>query len=573
MKLLKITSYFFLVAILFSACRKEYSLEGGNLKVPTGTWEFNDSLKQFQGDMDTAYIEFPAGTTTKVLHLIGTSLDGTQSFRMNLYADTFKTGTYKASLFQSSFNYTTSAKTIYQADQLVGEFIVTVTSFTDNFISGTFSGTAIDSANALKHLSQGKFSSTLAISGNGTSTGVLGDSLGNCKPVTIAGTYSPGTALTAANIVQVQVTVAEAGTYSITSNKVNGVTFSKTGSFTATGPQTVVLTGSGTPTNGGDQTFIIHYGFSQCAFVVNFGTPASGVLGAGGGNCTPFTIAGVYRQAVALNSSNTVQIQVNVATPGSYNITTNTANGVTFSKSGSFTATGVQTLLLTGSGTPTNSGAQAFTVSFGTSTCNFNVPFQPGVMPSGDYFPLTTNSNWTFSLVGGTSSDDVRLIVSNFTPTIGGKTYNTIEAHNVPFTGQAFDSAFYRKPGGDYYQYVNYSSVLPFDNPVVGEFIFLKDNVPVNTTWTSPTISGTLGGIPLTGFIKMTILAKAVPVTIGGFNFPDVIKVQYEYFVTGDPVAVETDERWFAKNQGEIHDTFNDGTTTADYNVSAYQVL
>ena len=144
MKLLKITSYFFVVVIFFSACRKEYSLEGGNLKVPSGTWEFSDSLKQFQGDMDTAYIEFPAGTTTKVLHLIGTSLDGSQSFQMNLYADTFKTGTYKASLFQSSFNYTTSAKTLYQADQLVGEFIVTVTSFSDNFISGTFSGTAID---------------------------------------------------------------------------------------------------------------------------------------------------------------------------------------------------------------------------------------------------------------------------------------------------------------------------------------------------------------------------------------------------------------------------------------------
>ena len=44
MKLLKITSYFFLVVILFTACRKEYSLEGGNLKVPTGTWEFRTAL-------------------------------------------------------------------------------------------------------------------------------------------------------------------------------------------------------------------------------------------------------------------------------------------------------------------------------------------------------------------------------------------------------------------------------------------------------------------------------------------------------------------------------------------------
>ena len=306
---------------------------------------------------------------------------------------------------------------------------------------------------------------------------------------------------------------------------------------------------------------------------MNFGTPASGVLGAGGGNCTPFTIAGVYRQAVALTSANTVQIQVNVATAGSYNISTNTVNGITFTKSGIFTTTGVQTILLTGTGIPINSGAQPFTVTFGTSTCNFNVTFQPGVMPSNDYFPLTVGSNWTFSRVNGTPSDDVFFKVIGYTPAINAKTYNTIEAHSVPFTGQAFDSGFYRKPGGDYYQYIDYSKVLQFDNPVTGEFIFLKDNVPVNTTWTSPTISGTLGTIPVTGFIKMTILAKAVPVTIGGFNFPDVIKVQYEYFITGDPEVVETDERWFAKNQGEIHDSFSNGSTTITYDVSDFHVF
>jgi len=71
----------------------------------------------------------------------------------------------------------------------------------------------------------------------------------------------------------------------------------------------------------------------------------------------------------------------------------------------------------------------------------------------------------------------------------------------------------------------------------------------------------------------MTILAKAVPITIGAFNFPDVIEVKYEYFITGDPVAVETDERWFAKNVGEIHDSINDGTTTDNYDINSYQVF
>ena len=316
MKLLKITFYLFLAAVLFNACRKEYSLEGGGLKVPSGTWEFKDSLKQFQGNMDTAYINSSAGTGTKELHLIGTSADGSQTFHMHLFADTFKTGTYKASLFQSSFEYTIPAKTIYQADQLIGEFIVNITSFSNNYISGTFSGAALDSANKIKNLSQGKFTSTIGISGTAVSSGVLGDSSGNCKPVTLAGVYTQGIALTSANTVQVQVTVAVAGTYSITSNTVNGVTFSKAGTFTSTGVQTVILNGSGTPANSGNQNFTISYGNSQCGFTINFGTPASGTLGGGGGNCTPFTIAGVYQQGIALNSSNTVQIQVNVYNPG-----------------------------------------------------------------------------------------------------------------------------------------------------------------------------------------------------------------------------------------------------------------
>lgn len=570
MKHLKITFYLFLAVVVFHACRKEYSLEGAGLKVPSGTWEFKDSLTQFQGNMDTAYIVSSTGTNTKELHLIGTSSDGSQTFDMQLFSDSFTTGTYKASLFQSSFDYTIPAKTIYEANQLNGEFIVNISSFTNNSISGTFSGAALDSGNRIKNLSEGKFTSTIGTNAAVVSTGVFGDSSGNCKPVAVAGIYTKGVVLTSANTVQVQVVVAVPGTYSITSNTVNGVTFSGAGTFTATGVQTILLNGSGTPTNSGNQNFAISYGNSQCGFVINFSTPASGSLGGGGGNCTPFTIAGVYQQSVALTSSNTVQIQVNVTTPGNYTITTNTVNGVSFFNSGTFTTLGVQTILLTGSGIPVSSGPQAFAVNFGTSTCNFSITFLVG--PAGDYFPLTANSNWTYNLVGGTSSDAIYEAVIGYSPTIGTNVYKTIAAYDVPPV-TALDSSFYRKPGGDYYQYVNYSNFIPFDAVEAGEFIFLKDNVAAGTTWQSPTVSGTLGGVSISASITMTLLEKAVPVTIGTFDFPDVIKVKYEYFITGDPLAVETDERWFARNVGEIHDSFNDGTTTNNYDVSAYQIF
>jgi hypothetical protein len=569
MKPLKITFYLFLAAVLFNACKKEYSLEGGGLKIPSGTWEFKDSLNQFQGNMDTAYIS-SAGTGTKVLTLMGTSTNGSQIFHMHLYADTFKTGTYKASLFQSSFEYTMPAKTIYQADQLIGEFIVNITSFGNNYISGTFSGAAIDSANRMKNLSQGKFTSTIGIGGTSVSSGVLGDSSGHCKPVTLAGVYTQSVALTSANTVQVQVTVAVAGAYSITSNTVNGVTFSKAGTFTSTGIQTIILNGSGTPANSGNQNFTLSYGNSQCGFAINFGIPANGTLGGGNGDCTPITVAGVYRQGIALNASNTIQIQVNVTTPGNYNITTNTVNGISFFKSGTFTVSGLQTISLTGNGVPVSSGLQTFVVTFGTSVCNFSITFEVGVTPSGDYFPVTPNSNWTYSLVGGTSSDSIHTALIGYSPVIGVNTYKTIAAYDVP-PSTASDSSYYRKPGGDYYQYNYYSNFIPFDGPVSGEFIFLKDNVAPGITWLSPTVSGTLRGVPVTGFIKMTLLEKAVPITIGTFNFPDVIKVKYEYFITGIPAAIETDERWFAKNVGEIHDSINDGISI--YDIGNYQVF
>ena len=139
MKFLKLSLFVLIAATLFFSCQKEYSLE--NPTSPTGAWQFNDSSKLYAGDIDSAYIEITG--TTKILHMIGPSADGTQTFSLQLYAtDSFTVGTYKASLSQVDFEYYTSAKTIYQGDQLTGEFLVNITSIGNNKIAGTFSGIA-----------------------------------------------------------------------------------------------------------------------------------------------------------------------------------------------------------------------------------------------------------------------------------------------------------------------------------------------------------------------------------------------------------------------------------------------
>lgn len=213
-------------------------------------------------------------------------------------------------------------------------------------------------------------------------TGTLGGSPGNCTSITPEGSYTKGVQLDESNTISVEVNVATAGSYEISTNTVNGVVFSASGSFLTTGLQTVLLAGSGTPTNSGSHNFTVTFGSNTCNFSLTFDappSPATGSLGGDGGECTPVTPAGTYTQGVALGASNTITIQANVTSTGPYSIATNTVNGVTFTSSGTFTTTGIQSIVLNGSGLPTNSGVQNFSVSFGTSTCDFPVTFLAGV--------------------------------------------------------------------------------------------------------------------------------------------------------------------------------------------------
>ncbi len=572
MKHLRIIFSIFAASFILNACQKEFSVENAFKGTTSGTWQFSNSTTKYSGNMDSVY-QTTAGSTHE-LFLIGATADGRQNFSLHLFADSFKVGTYKASAFQSSFAYSSSTKNIYLASQLIGEFVVNITSITTNSIAGTFSGAALDSTNNIIELSSGSFTSSFASGSiNPSSTGVLGDSSGNCKPVIIMGTYAQGIPVTSSNSIQVSVSVTVPGPFTISTNTVNGVSFSGSGTFTVTGPQNVLLNASGTPSAAGNNDFTLQYGNSQCAFSLNVLGEAVGSLGSTAGACTSFILNGTYQQGIAFNAGNTVQLQVNVTTPGSYQISTDSVNGVRFSGSGIFTTTGLKNVTLTGKGTPINMGLQNFSVTYGTTTCGFPVTFLPAVAASGDYFPLSLNSNWTYNLVGGTAADQITYQVINYSPVFGAETYQTIQQSQTQ-TSAITDSFYYRKPGGDYYEYIDFSKYFGFDHSVESEYIFLKDNAGVSSTWTSPTISGTIGGVAVSGYAQMTILAQAVAVTsIPGFNFPDVIEVGYQFFITGNPTPVLTAQRWFAKNTGEIYFSTDTGSVNSVYEVSTYQVF
>lgn len=101
-------------------------------------------------------------------------------------------------------------------------------------------------------------------------------------------------------------------------------------------------------------------------------------------NCTAVTVQGTYAGGITLNNTNTITVPVNVTQTGTYSVSTATINGIKFSASGSFTATGLQTLILQGTGIPVNNSTFFYLISAGTAaTCSFPVAVIPA--PSGNF--------------------------------------------------------------------------------------------------------------------------------------------------------------------------------------------
>jgi len=104
----------------------------------------------------------------------------------------------------------------------------------------------------------------------------------SCRSATVNGVYTKGTALTASNTITLPVVVSALGSYSITTNTVDGISFSGSGTFTATGNQNVTLSGTGTPTSTADKVMTITSnsadGATTCNVTVVMTIPVKKVL-------------------------------------------------------------------------------------------------------------------------------------------------------------------------------------------------------------------------------------------------------------------------------------------------------
>lgn len=258
------------------------------------------------------------------------------------------------------------------------------------------------------------------------------------------------------------------------------------------------------------------------------GQTSTGSLQSASGDCLPKTVNGNYVAGKALNDSNSIVLTVNVTKAGRYTVSTDTVNGYYFKSSGNFTTVGANTVQLKGFGTPITTGNDNFVVVYDTSACSINITVtgssSGGDTTSGEYFPLTQNSFWTYD--DGLGGDTLKTTVTG-TASLGGNTYQKFITTYQ--SGPPNDSSFYRKDNstGFYYNYVDTSEFsgygITFKQPGL-DLLFLKSSLTTGATWNSD-FNATFNGIPVVFRFKYTCTNASAVKTVNGQNFTNLYQI------------------------------------------------
>ncbi len=142
---------------------------------------------------------------------------------------------------------------------------------------------------------------------------------------------------------------------------------------------------------------ILTYG---CAKELSFeNRSASGTLKDASGSCFSNTMHGTFYNGLAPDADTAyMEVQVNVLKTGSYTIYTDTQNGLQFSYSGVFDATGINIIKLKPAGTPLTAVPTGFTIRFDTSICFLTVNVQDSAaLHRHDTIGALPLNNWRFT--------------------------------------------------------------------------------------------------------------------------------------------------------------------------------
>ena len=237
-----------------------------------------------------------------------------------------------------------------------------------------------------------------------------------CDDITVNGAYVKDSPLNSTNYLTVTVVVTKAGAYTISASTNNGYGFNASGTFLNEGKQQVVLQGQGKPgivnTTPGDIVAISYNGAASvpCLAVTIPVLPPTANFSL---SCGTAKFSGAYLKGKALTPDNKVTFTVNVSNidnGGSWAVTSNTVNGISFAGSGVFTSSGSNTIELQGTGTPL--GVDPITLTFttnsgdGVATCNatVNIAIRPMTV-----LALGTNNSYSYTMFYKATGTTVRV--------------------------------------------------------------------------------------------------------------------------------------------------------------------
>lgn len=251
-------------------------------------------------------------------------------------------------------------------------------------------------------------------------------------------------------------------------------------------------------------------------------TTSTGTLKDTLGNCLPITVTGTYFNGVVVHDTNYVQITVNVATTGSYNIQSDRQNGFQFAGTGVFSGTGVQTVSLRASGTPLQIQSTNFTVTFDSASCSFSVNVLDSTGHSGgvtDSSSIGLNQ-WQFVANGHTyagnitTADFSNLIGADLTlaGNMASNSADTAFGITIQFPGSTLDTGSFATsaPGTNFSLQLNQSGNIIFAANATSNQVL---NIDISSySGTSKIVVGTFSGS------AYDINGNTVPITNGEFK-------------------------------------------------------
>jgi len=406
------------------------------------------------------------------------------------------------------------------------------------------------------------------------------DAGNNCKPVIANGSFISGNDLGANDYIQVEVHFTVTGSYTITTDTVNGYFFKAEGNTKDTGFVDIKLPGNGKPLNAGTDQFRIVYGTSTCAAsvtVLNGANIASFALQGSPNSCIIDTVIGGYIKGVAADTSSHVIIAVSVTTPGAYSVTTDIVNGYSFSSAGTFSSAGIQTISLVASGTPVNAGTDVFTVTAGSSTCTFSITVLTAVTATNnDLFPLTMSSFWDYDDLYYNGSKIKTVVID--TATREGRLYTVMEEQISP-GGPLLN--LYRKQGSEYHQYVaidDYTNSVRYGKRIYDDILFLNENIIKGSTWESKEFTDTtnLGQVIILQY-RFACVAADVSAVVGTNAFSHVYEIEMRPWLRsagGSYGQANEKYTWYyAKGVGLIYfKKLSLGFTSGEWQIKDWQV-